>query len=200
LRRRPIRSAPALEVGLPAEELGDLDAGLLPPPEVPQAAGPHEAAPEEPGVAVAQGGLVGLVDLAASQVVRPQRVVGVGQVVGIKRDGLADERRAPVPLTEEREQEADRLEVDERLRVERERILGLGSARAVLALDEQRERQGRARPLARRVEADGILGEGQALLDRGVRRRDLERVVGHVEPGELDPRQRALRIRGHGAS
>jgi hypothetical protein len=103
-------------------------------------------------------------------------------VVGVAADGLSDERRAPVPLAEQRQEPADRLHVDEGLRVERQRALGLDEARRGLALDEQREGQLSARPLARRVEADGVLGEGQALLDRGVGRRDLERVVRHVEP------------------
>ena len=120
-------------------------------------------------------------------------------MVGVAGDGLPDERRAPVPLSEQREEPADHLEVDEGLRVEGERVLGLGEGGGGLALDEQRERQGRARPLARRVEADGVLGEGQALLDRGVGRSELERVVRHVQPRELAPRERALRIRGHGA-
>jgi hypothetical protein len=127
-------------------------------------------------------------------------VVGDGQVVGVARDRLPDERRAPFPLAEQGEEPADRLEVDERVRVERERRVGLDESRGGLALDEQPEGQGRARPLARRVEAHGVLGEGEALPDRGLGRRDLERMVDDVEPGELDPGERTLGLRGHGAS
>ena len=193
------RTPPALEVRLRPENVGDSASGVLGSPEVPETAGPHEAAPEERGVAVPKGGLVRVIELAAPEVVHPDRGVGVGHVVGVARDGLPGEGRAPLPVAEKPEEPADHLRVDEALRTQRERGLGLGQARGGLALDEVGERQDRARPLARWVEVDGVLGEGQALLERGVGRRDLERVVRHVEPGELDPRERTLRVRAHGA-
>lgn len=88
------RAPAAREVGLHLEQVGNVAPRLREPPEVAGAAGPCQWPPEECGVAVLQGRLVGLVELPAAEVIRPD-AVAIGMWWGSRAMALRTRARPP---------------------------------------------------------------------------------------------------------
>ena len=117
--------------------------------------------------------------------------------MGIALAGAAAQGGATLPVAQYRQQVADDLEVDEGAGTRAKGFLDFLSSGPKLSLDQERRGQYAARAAARGIYAHAVLGKSDPLLDRRGDGRHLERVVGHVEPGEPGPGRAALGLGSH---